>query len=96
MTRNSCIKKNSDNIVTNEIDGELVMVNIDMGKYYGFDNIGTKVWELIEEETKIADIIKTEKYYSKYPLYLAFSKKEKNIEIAKKFSKTLKKIKQRM
>ncbi len=58
MTRNSCIKKNSDNIVTNEIDGELVMVNIDMGKYYGFDNIGTKVWELIEEETKIADIIK--------------------------------------
>ena len=87
--------KNRDIIIDEGYDDIVNMKKIDNDRV-DFFLCNKEDGEKIINALKIADIIKTEKYYSKYPLYLAFSKKEKNIEIAKKFSKTLKKIKQRM
>ena len=57
MDKNSIIERNSRGVVANEIDGEVIMVNIDMGKYYGLDEIGTTIWEMLENPVKIEGII---------------------------------------
>jgi len=36
-------------IVFNKIDDEIVMMNIENNEYYGTDNIGARIWEIIEK-----------------------------------------------
>lgn len=31
-----------------EIDGEVAMMNIEKGKYHGFNDVGSHIWELIK------------------------------------------------
>lgn len=38
-------------IVSSEIDGETVMMDIDFEKYFGLKEVGTRVWQLLESET---------------------------------------------
>src|SRR6056297_67631 len=53
---NSTVKRNEE-VFANEVDGEAVMMNIQTGKYYGLDEIGTRIWELMEEEIEVRKII---------------------------------------
>lgn len=53
-----------ENIVTHkkrldcaDMDGETVMMDIDKGKYYGFNNVGSRIWELVEKPIKVDDVI---------------------------------------
>ena len=48
-----------EEIVAGDIDGEIVMMSIENGKYYGLDEIGSRIWELIEKPVKVADLIDT-------------------------------------
>ena len=38
------------------LDNETVIVNLAAGTYYSLDAIGTRVWELIQKPTSIADV----------------------------------------
>ena len=38
------------------LDNETVLVNLAAGTYYSLDAIGTRVWELIQKPTSIADV----------------------------------------
>jgi hypothetical protein len=38
----------SEGLVTSDLDGELVMMSIDKGKYYGLDAIASQIWQLLE------------------------------------------------
>ena len=40
------------------IDGEVVMLSLKNGEYYGLDSIGTRIWELLEEDIMFSDIIR--------------------------------------
>lgn len=40
------------------IDGEVVMLSLNNGEYYGLDEVGTRIWELLEEPRKYEDLIK--------------------------------------
>lgn len=44
-------------VVTAEIDGETLMMRIENGMYYGLDNIGSRVWELITEPRQVSHLI---------------------------------------
>jgi hypothetical protein len=48
-----------EEIVASDIDGETVMMSIENGKYYGLDDIGSRIWELIEKPVKVSDLIDT-------------------------------------
>jgi hypothetical protein len=48
-----------EEIVASDIDGETVMMSIENGKYYGMDDIGSRIWELIEKPIKVSDLIAT-------------------------------------
>ncbi len=45
--------------VSSNLDGETVMMSVENGKYYGLDDIGSRIWELIEQPIKVSDLINT-------------------------------------
>ncbi len=49
----------NEELVTSEIDGEVVMMSIDNGEYYGMDAIGSRIWELIDKPTQVDQLIET-------------------------------------
>ena len=52
----SYIKRNKE-VFASEIDDEVVMMNVDTGKYYGMDTVGSRIWELIAEEIQVREVI---------------------------------------
>jgi hypothetical protein len=40
-------------IAFRELDGEVVMLSIQTGKYYSLDTVGSRVWELIEKPQSV-------------------------------------------
>ncbi|MBS1157645.1 MAG: Coenzyme synthesis protein (PqqD) [Proteobacteria bacterium] len=55
ITIDSIIRRN-DELLTAEVDGELVMMSIASGQYFGLDDIGARIWELLGEPLKIAEL----------------------------------------
>lgn len=49
--------RRNDDLISNEIDGEIVMMSIEKGNYYGMNNIGSRIWSLIEQPVRVSDII---------------------------------------
>ena len=55
--------KRSKAVVFTELDGEVVMLDTDKGKYYELDLIGSRIWALLEERTSLSalrDVLITE------------------------------------
>lgn len=44
---NDCIVRTQD-LISSEIDGELIMLSIENGKYYGLNTLGSYIWKLLE------------------------------------------------
>jgi len=44
-------------VVAAEMDGETVMMRIKSGMYYGLDNVGSRIWELIETPRQVSQVI---------------------------------------
>jgi hypothetical protein len=57
ISMKSKIVRSSDPIAE-PVDDELVMADIDAGKYYGFNNIGTAIWQNLETKTSVDDLCK--------------------------------------
>ena len=38
----------SDDTVFRELEGEAVVLNLALGTYYGLDEVGTRIWQLIQ------------------------------------------------
>ncbi|MEM8674878.1 MAG: PqqD family peptide modification chaperone [Cyanobacteria bacterium P01_G01_bin.67] len=51
------IKVNAPNIVSETIDGEVVIVNLVKGDYYSLFKTAADIWSLIEQETTRSNII---------------------------------------
>jgi len=46
-------------VVATSIDGEVVMMSIENGAYYGLDFIASRIWELIASPCQVAKLIET-------------------------------------
>ena len=46
------IVRNPDMLAT-DMDGEIVMLSIEQGEYFGIGGVGTLVWELLDEPVSI-------------------------------------------
>jgi hypothetical protein len=49
----------TDTFIEAPIDGELVLMSIDNGKYYGMDSVASRIWGLLEQPTSISAIVTT-------------------------------------
>jgi hypothetical protein len=45
-----------EGIVQAEFDGQTVMMSIENGKYYGLNEVASRIWALIEQPTNEQDI----------------------------------------
>ena len=43
-----------DDVVFRELDGEAVILNLGSGIYFGLDDVGTRFWQLIEQDGRVA------------------------------------------
>ena len=57
MIGNFSIICRSTDIPTVDLDGEVAMMNPDKGKYYGFDSIASRVWEIIFKPITYEELI---------------------------------------
>ena len=39
-----------DDVLCRVLDGEAVLLNLEDGTYFGLDPVGTRIWQLIDEE----------------------------------------------
>ncbi|MGE0448389.1 MAG: PqqD family protein [Vicinamibacterales bacterium] len=46
----------SQNTLHRELQGETVLLGLSAGEYYGLDEIGTRVWQLIVEKGDVAGV----------------------------------------
>lgn len=46
----------SSNQVSSELAGQAVILNIDRGIYFGLDEIGARVWNLIQKPQKVSAV----------------------------------------
>jgi hypothetical protein len=44
-------------LLFNEVDGEIIILSIDNGKYIGLNKIGSRIWALLENSTTIETLI---------------------------------------
>ena len=42
--------------VSSELDGEAVILNLESGTYFGLDEIGARIWSLLQEPKSIVEI----------------------------------------
>jgi hypothetical protein len=42
--------------VSSDIGGEVAILNLHAGMYYGLDEVGARVWQLLQEPTVVGDI----------------------------------------
>lgn len=52
------IVKRSSDIISSEVDGEVVMMSVDQGMYFGMDSIGGEIWKKLEEPKSISALCK--------------------------------------
>jgi hypothetical protein len=53
--RSVCIR--SDDVALTDLDGEMVLLDIDSGQYFGLNDVGTTVFQLVERPMPVADVI---------------------------------------
>lgn len=52
-----------DEQVAAEIDGEVVMMSLEQGNYYGLDSVGSRIWTLLQQPqvvSAVCDILQQE------------------------------------
>ena len=56
ITDETIVKRNPE-MLASEIDGEKVMMSMDKGDYFGLNTVGSRIWELIEDEIEVNGLI---------------------------------------
>lgn len=47
----------SDEVIVRVIDGETVLLDLNSGIYYSLDDVGGRIWELIDGEKPLSSIV---------------------------------------
>ena len=50
--------KIDDQVVFRELEGEMVLLNLETGIYFGLDPIGTRIWMLLREHESLQQVFK--------------------------------------
>jgi|HubBroStandDraft_6_1064221.scaffolds.fasta_scaffold1167061_1 hypothetical protein len=47
------VVKSTDNLISAPIDGEVVILSVESGSYFGLDEIGSDIWRQLEAPTRV-------------------------------------------
>ena len=48
----------NDDVLFQDLHGEGVLLNLKTGVYFGLNQVGTRVWQLLEKPTVLSEILK--------------------------------------
>lgn len=54
MTRIDARVRISDEVLFHDLDGEAVLLDLQSGKYFGLDPVGTRLWHLLAQDGSLA------------------------------------------
>jgi hypothetical protein len=46
----------SRDLVSSDVDGEISMMNVETGKYYGLASVGARIWALLAQPTDVQSV----------------------------------------
>ncbi len=46
----------NDSLLSAEVDGALVMMDVNSGKYFHLDPVGSRIWAMIDGPTAVSDV----------------------------------------
>jgi hypothetical protein len=46
----------NEELLTSDLDGETIMLSVESGNYYGLDQVGSRLWALIEQPRSVSDL----------------------------------------
>ncbi len=49
----------SPDVISQEVSGETVLLDLESENYFGLDEVGTRIWQLIKETSDLSAIYKT-------------------------------------
>jgi hypothetical protein len=49
----------NNNLITADLELDLVMLDIDQGKYYSLDEVGTVIWNLLEKPFSLDELVES-------------------------------------
>jgi hypothetical protein len=55
ISLSSTVLRNKDHMAA-EVDGELVLMSVEKGNYYGLDAIGADIWRRLEKQAVVSDL----------------------------------------
>ena len=58
ITIETLVSQNQD-IDASDLDGEKVMMNLDKGEYFMMNEIGSRIWDIIENPVKVDEVVVT-------------------------------------
>jgi hypothetical protein len=47
----------SDDVVFRELEGEAVLLNLETGTYFGLDEVGSRIWQFIEQYGSLSTVL---------------------------------------
>ena len=47
----------ASNVLFQELEGEMVLLNLETERYYGLDDVGTRFWQLLTEHGDIEHVL---------------------------------------
>ena len=47
----------SDEVLSQEVNGETVLLDLDGESYFGLNEVGTRIWQLITAEQTVAEVL---------------------------------------
>lgn len=53
---NNVVSRRSD-IDTTDLNGEIVMMDLEKGRYFSLNGVGSRIWEIIDEPIEINKIV---------------------------------------
>lgn len=51
--------KSSEDVVTQKVGDEMVLLDLESGVYYGLDAVGSRIWELLTEHGHLRVVLET-------------------------------------
>ena len=57
ITDTTVLTRQDGELLTTVVDGELIGMSVEQGACYGFNGIGTHIWDLLEEPRSLDDLI---------------------------------------
>lgn len=59
MINKAHIISRTEDLISSQIDNEIVMLSIENGKYYGLNSVGSHIWTLLEIPRSVEELCQT-------------------------------------